>query len=108
MELFDHDPLTGVTEYFDHDESSGKSTIRTVQDCSGFLDEMRRRRNDADLTRKGIKNGWWHYASIPPVVILQLRAKGIDVYNKDHAKAVFREINENYPYLKTTDKKHAL
>jgi hypothetical protein len=108
MDLFDYDPLTGVAEYFDYDRENDVAVIRTVQDVDGFLDEMKRRRQDAELTRKGIKQGWWHYASIPSVVILQLRAKGIDVYNKDHAKAVFREINENYPYLKTTDKKHAL
>jgi hypothetical protein len=35
---------------------------------------------------------------------MQLKQKGIDMYNPDHTKALVKEINENYPYLKLTTK----
>ena len=34
--------------------------------------------------------------------------KGIKMFDPNHAKEVFREVNTNYPYLKTTHKHHEL
>lgn len=104
-EIFHHDPLTGATEYFDYEEDTGIAHIRTVQDVSPLI-----RRNQAmanqGLADNGIKEGWWHYADIPAVVELELRRKGIDIYNPDHGRRMFQEINANYPYLKLTHKTH--
>lgn len=97
----------GVTQKLHYDELTDKITITTEQDLSAFLDRQRAMRNNEDYSRKGIKEEFWHYASIPNVVIAELKAKGIDVFNKDHMKRVLAEINANYPYLKATDKKHA-
>ena len=55
------------------------------------------------LHREDIKKGWWHYATIPPIVQLQLRAKGINISDPDHQKRMIQEINTNYPYLKCVD-----
>jgi hypothetical protein len=64
-------------------------------------------RNDESYSKKGIKEDWWHYCSIPPVIEMELLKKGLNLNNKDDHKAIFREINANYPYLKSTDKRHA-
>lgn len=105
MRLLDQDG--GTLTYFGMDEGSGDITITTEQDVSGFLDHMKRmRETSSERWDKGVKEEWVHYASIPNVVIMQLKAKGIDVFNPDHEKAVLREINSSYPYLKVVDKHH--
>lgn len=104
--LFDHDPETGVTETFDYDPVMDVVTITASQDVSGFLDQMKTVRSMPEISQTGIKEDWWHYASIPTTVELALRKKGLHLENKDHMKAILREINTNYPYLKATEKWH--
>lgn len=71
-----------------------------------LLDYTRRLRNDgtADL---GIKRDMWHYAQIPPVVMMKWKNElGVDLFNKDHLPAVLKLLNTDYKYLKTTNKNH--
>lgn len=105
MDYFDSDKLTGTTEYFEYDEQTGIATIRTEQEESGLLDYTSYLRN-TKATDSGIKRGWWKFAIIPPVVVLELKNKGIDVFAKNDWPKLTREIETNYPYLKTTEKRH--
>lgn len=105
--LFDYDPETGVTTHFDYDPITDAVSLSYSQDVTGFLDRMKTMRNDESYSAKGIKEDWWHYCSIPTVVELALRKKGLHLENKDHTKAILKEINMNYPFLKSTTKKHA-
>ena len=105
--FFDHDPVTGITETFDYCPVSDTVSITTSQDVSGFLDRMNEIRKNPDISAKGIKEDWWAYCSIPPVVELELRNKGLNLHDKNHMKAILKEINTHYPYLKYTDKHHA-
>lgn len=102
MLFFDHDPVTGVTQHYSYDPLKDEHSITSVQDLSGFLDEMKKRRDDPDYWKKGVKEEFAHYASIPAVVEMQLRKKGIDIYDQTQTKAIVREIETNYPWLKTT------
>lgn len=96
-----------ISTYFDMDELTGDINIVTKQDVSGFMDKMARLRQDADERwRKGVKEEWMHYAAIPAVVIMELKNKGIDVFNPDDEKRLLQEININYPYLKLVNKRH--
>lgn len=107
--VLDHDPVTGVTEWFEYDPVSENTTIwseRQDKDIRAFLDNVTRQRNDEDQTRRGIKKGFWKYASLDPIVILELRNKGIDIFNPDHTKVLLKEININYPATKVTTKWH--
>lgn len=104
--LFDHDPETGVTEHFDYDPITDQVAITYSQDVTGFLDRMNAMRNAPEYSQKGMKEEWWHYASIPPVVEMELLKKGLSLHNKDHTKRILKEINTNYPYLKATTKCH--
>ena len=72
--LFDKDPLTGVTQYYDYDPINDIHMIHNVQDFTPLVEK--------------------------------LKQKGIDIYNKDQTKELLKEINTNYPWLKTTTKKH--
>lgn len=102
-EFFDYDPLTGLRYDFDYDEETGNAIIHTTQDVEPLLDYNKRLANDS-LTDKGIKESWWLYAKIPPIFMLKMRAKGINVEDGRHIDRVLAEINTNYPYLKTTQK----
>lgn len=105
--LFDYNPDSGVTEYFDYDPLKDEIRLTSTQDVSGFLEHMKRLRNEDSYSAKGIKQEWWHYASIPAIVEIDLRSKGIDIYDKNATKRIIKEINENYPWLKATTRKHA-
>ena len=107
--MLDHDPATGVTEWFEYDPVADEVTIYSEQknrDIKAFLDLATKKRNNEEATKQGIKKGFWHYATLPPHVIVELKAKGIDVFNPNHTKAVVKEINANYPATKVTAKWH--
>jgi hypothetical protein len=88
------------------DSYDGKLQVHYRQDVEPVLEYTKRLRNDG-MTDYGIKQDLWHYAQIPPVIILEMRFKhGVDVFQKDHLHKVFQLINTEYPYLKTTEKMH--
>jgi hypothetical protein len=76
------------------------------QDVSFFLDRMNAIRTNTDISSQGIKEDWWLYASIPTVVELELLKKGLKLHDKNHMKAILKEINTNFPYIKATEKWH--
>lgn len=107
MEVFDVDPATGVTKYFEYEEDTGLARIHTVQDVEPILRytaEMRATRAaDAKLRDDDY---FCQYALIPPVVQLELMKKGINIHDPTQTKRLVAEIESNYPYLKTTEFKH--
>lgn len=108
-QILDKDPFTGLTEWFNYDPVADEVTVYSEQkeaDLKRFLDHTERVRNDPEISRQGIKNSFWRYAQIPPIVQVELRNKGIDIFNPGHTKALIKAINEQYPYTKTTDKMH--
>jgi hypothetical protein len=102
--FFDYDEVTGVTQTYDYDPITDTHAITSHQDLSTFLDIMQQKRNDPDAWKKGVKESWAHYASIPPVIEMELRKKGIDIHDRTQTKKILNEINQNYPYLRATDK----
>jgi len=105
-QFFDFDPTTGLKTEFDYDETTGNAIIHTTQDVQASLDYAKASRNDG-LRDHGIRENWWHYCTIPPVVMLKLRAeKGLICGKPEHAKRIIEEINTNYPHLKMTQKNH--
>jgi hypothetical protein len=105
-EFFDYDPLTGVRKTFDYDEMTGTAYIRSEQDVAPLLSQTMENRNTGkyDSARREFKM----YASLPPVVQIELKNKGIDIYSKDPAmvRKMLQTINRDYPYLKSTWKVH--
>ena len=104
--LFDVDPDTGMKTYFDYDPINDQVRMTYEQDVSHFLDRMNEIRKNTGISDKGIKEDWWLYASIPPVVELELKKRGLDLNDKDHMKDILKVINTEFPYLKATDKWH--
>jgi hypothetical protein len=106
--VLDYDPLTGMTTHFDYIPETDTTVISREQDVSTILDINKALQNNEQITKDGIKEGWWQYAKIPMIVIEKwINEHGVDVFNKDHQKAVFRLLNQpEYRYLKTTTKMH--
>ena len=106
-DFLDYDPLTGITHLFDYDEDTNTAFIRTEQDIEPFLKRTAELANTG-AKDDGIKRDFWHYADLPPVVQLELRKKGIDIYSKDPTmiRRMFAEINTNYARCKVTHKRH--
>jgi hypothetical protein len=107
--VLDYDPLSGITRYFDYIPETDTSVVYSEQEgVNLILDANKALQNDDQLTRDGIKKGWWHYAQIPNIIIEKwLNEHGVDIYNKDHEKKVYSLLNQpEYRYLKTTTKMH--
>lgn len=107
-DLFHYDPLTGVREFFDYDESTGTAIIRREQDVQPYIDFAQKMRacELQDLRFKADDNYFVHYATIPPIVQVELLKRGIDINNPAQTRELLRAINRDYPYLKLTEKTH--
>lgn len=104
----EYNPLTGVEQWVDATPDDNRLQVQYRQDVEPVLEVCKAERNDG-LTDYGIKQDLWLYARIPPTVILKLRFEhGVDIFKRDHLKRAFEIINRDYPYLKTTEKKHFL
>lgn len=106
--VLDYDPYTGITTNFDYIPETDTTIIEREQDVSVILDANKAIQNETWISQKGIKDGWWLYGQIPMIVIEKwINEYGVDVFNKDHQKAVFKLLNDpQYRYLKTTTKMH--
>jgi hypothetical protein len=91
--------------YYTEDGEGDEITVHSVQDVQPFIDHATRVRNSG-VADKGIKRDVWKYCTIPTHVELALRDKGINIYKKEDQKAMLKEINTNYPYLKYTRLHH--
>ena len=100
-----YDPVTGVRNDMDYDPESGRLDIHYRQDIEPLLEHTKMLR-DNGLMDPGIKQGFWHYASIPTTVQLELLNKGIDIFKANDFPRLCAEINTNYPWLKVTEKNH--
>ena len=108
--LLDHDPVTGLTEWFDYDHITDTTIIETTQDVEPFLDQNKAKRDDPEYSRNGIKNEMWHYATIPLVVQMRwLNEYGMKNWPMlpQNKKLLFRLLNDpQWKYLKATEKIH--
>ena len=102
--LLDYNPVSGLREYFEFNHLTGETTITTEQDVETTLDWTKALSRDESYSKKGIKNSFWHYATIPDGVWLELKVKhGIDW---NDLKAIRAKIDSDYPHLKATTKRH--
>jgi len=104
-EFFDYNADRGVWYEADFRED-GSFVINTKQDVQPVIDYATRIRNAPFNDTKLGDNYFVRYAVIPTQVELELRKKGINIYNPNQTRELLREINRNYPYLKTTNRHH--
>ena len=91
-----------------YDEQTDETIISYTADSTPILEQNKSIANDTDISKQGIKDGFWLYASIPVEVQLQwLINDGIDVYNKHHGPRISQKLEDpDYRYLKTTHLHH--
>ena len=99
-EFMELDPITGIRTETDWDEATQQMSLIRTADVEPVLDDAKRQANEKGKDLAGIKQGWMRYATLPPIVILQMRAKGINVFDQNDQKRMFAEINTHYPHLK--------
>ena len=105
--LLGHDPITGISTWFDYEESTDRMILSDEQDVTPILEQARAMRNDGDYSRRGIKEDMWHYARIPLSILQEIKDKyGVDMRgaNPDWP-SFFAIINRDYPAFKATDGK---
>lgn len=109
-ELFSHDPMTGMSVYFDYNEMTDEAYLEYEQDVEPILEANKTMQNDADYTKSGIKQEMWHYAQIPVGIQMKwLVEEGLDIYDDNAWPQIYRKLNDpEYRYLKTTAKLHGL
>lgn len=103
----DYDRFTGVVQKYVRSEQKGKWHLQTRSaDLQGNVDANKRAQNDGRQRFKVDGVTFERVASVPVFVVeLWKKQYGIDVFNKDHAKAVERLLNNpDLKYLKTTSK----
>src|SRR5690606_41652731 len=94
---------TGVTavNYASQDDELGHvERFQEVQPILDYSAELRTTRSEGKEVKK--------YCTIPITVQYELLQKGINVFNPDHMPRVLQEINQNYPNLKATNKRHEI
>lgn len=105
--LLDYDPLTGVRTYHEYDHSARKFYIHEEQDVSKILDKNKELANNSSYKQAGIKQDHYHFATIPNVVVMQLKNDlNLDVFNKDDLVKIEKLLNfdPSFKYLKTVNR----
>lgn len=102
---FDYDPMTGVTEYFE-ETPDGMYHIHTYQDVEPILKWSQYIKNTGTADEAWTKDGATVYAYMPAVIIGQMMARGINVFDQNDLPRVVHEMNTTYANFKTTDKHH--
>jgi hypothetical protein len=101
---FDHDPLTGAVETFEHDELTGISTIHRRADVGPIIETNKRLQTVDGFTGwTGPERDMRLAARIPiEVVNLWRQLYGIDAMKAEHGQAVLRLLNSSeWRYLRT-------
>lgn len=108
--LLSYDPLNGISTYHSYDNETDTSTLIYTGDCQPVLEANKARANDPDFSKKGIKEEFWLYASIPTMLQLKwLIEEGIDVYKERDAGRVSQKLEDpEFRFLKCTSKKHII
>jgi hypothetical protein len=100
--FFDYDPNTGVTQTFDYDPVTEDVRLTSTQNLDTFFEAVKQKRDNPEAWAKGVKEEFAHYASIPPVIEMELLKQGIDIHNPHQTKELMKAINTKYPFLKVT------
>ena len=104
--LLEVDPVTGISTFHDYDHQSKKTYITHSQDLTNILGQNQALRNNADYKKGGIKNDWYHFATVPMVVVMELKTKhNLDVFNDNDLPAIERLLKDrDYTKLRTVDR----
>lgn len=103
--FLDYDPLTGITTHFSG-SGDGKFEIMETQDVTSIIEHNKRLLNLDGYKRGGIKNGYYHFATVPNVVMHKImKDHNVNPFNREDLPKIERILKSNeYRYLRTVDK----
>ena len=103
--LLDYDPLTKTSTFHEYDHSTGKTQIETVQDVRGILDHNKRLANDRSYKQRGMKEDYYHFATVPNVVLMEMMEKHrLDWRRNEDLPMIEKLLSRDYKKLLTVDK----
>jgi len=104
--LLSVDPVNGIKTFHDYDPSSKKTFITHSQDISKILKQNQNLRNCAEYKAGGIKNDYYHFATLPMVMVMEFKTKhNLDVFNDDDLPAIEKLLSgSEYSKFRTVDK----
>jgi hypothetical protein len=107
--LLNNDELNGIKQYHDYDEDTDTSRFISVGDAEPVIEFNKKVSREFDID-KGIKDGWWWYAHLPMIFLLECYTKhGIKYWEKGAGPALSRILEDPaYSHLKMTTKKHII
>ncbi len=95
----------GIVTTHHYDAVEGTTTVAQYQDCQDIVDYTQALANNSEYKRQGIKQEWYHFATVPNNVIIELKEKhGLDVFNKDDLNKIESVLTRHYKKLLTVDK----
>ena len=95
----------GTWYQYDYDVTEDKAVVSIMQDVQPVLDYAKEQRNSGINDKVG---DFSRYAIIPAHVEVALRQRGLSIYDQSKTKDLIRVIETEYPYLKTTNLRHAI
>jgi hypothetical protein len=103
--LLSHDPVTRTTTYHHYDPSTNQTLIETVQDVKPILERNKRLANNTDYKKSGIKKDWYHFATVPNVILMELKTKyHLDFNRKEDLPKIEKVLQRDYKRLLTVDR----
>ncbi len=106
--LLSFDPCTGLKTFHSYNDLTDETFISYEAPSSPIIELNKTLQNDTDYSKAGIKQDFWHYATIPVMVQMEwLINYGIDIYKQEDGPRISSLLNDpDYRYLKTTEKHH--
>ena len=103
--VLDFNPITGETVFFEYNDHESKVTLTHEQDVTPIINKNKRIAGKQDWRKAARKDDLVKYASVPNTIIIKWKQElGVDLFNPDHRKKVFKLLNSpEYSYLKVTD-----
>ncbi|MEM6817210.1 MAG: hypothetical protein AAF578_00330 [Pseudomonadota bacterium] len=78
--------------------------IARQQDVEPLLEKMQAIRNSG--MNDSARAAWHHVCSIPPVVEVELKKRGLSLYRDDDLPKIYKIMRQEYPKLMATNLKH--
>lgn len=105
--LFSHDPLTGITEWYEETDDGEGFRIYSEQDATAIIEENRKKRA-AGRAYYAKDKDMWKVASVPMVLMMKWGEEqgvpGDRLFGDEMAEITARKLNDpDYRHLKTAD-----
>lgn len=102
--LLEYDPVTKITTWFEGD-GTGKFKVAQEQDVKFVIERNKILANNPEYKRKGIKEDWYHFATVPITILHDILVKhNLDWANNDDLPKIEKILQRDYKKLLTVNR----